>query len=38
MNIKRKGKHQIRILCGDPDIDWTQIKEAKDISALPRES
>jgi hypothetical protein len=30
-NIKRKGKHQIRILCGDPNIDWRQIKEAKDI-------
>src|SRR5450631_1457032 len=21
-NIGRKGKHQIRILCGDPNIDW----------------
>src|ERR1017187_6113684 len=30
-NIKRKGKHQIRILCGDPSIDWTKIKEGKDI-------
>jgi hypothetical protein len=21
-NLKRKGKHQMRILCGDPYIDW----------------
>lgn len=26
-----KGKHQIRILCGDPNIDWKQIKQPKDI-------
>lgn len=32
INLKRKGKHQIRILCGDPSIDWKQVKEAKDIS------
>jgi hypothetical protein len=31
INLKRKGKHQIRILCGDPNIDWNQVKEAKDI-------
>jgi hypothetical protein len=30
-NIGRKGKHQIRILCGDPNIDWKQVKEGKDI-------
>ena len=30
-NMKRKGKHQIRVLCGDPAIDWEQVKEAKDI-------
>jgi hypothetical protein len=30
-NIKRKEKHQIRILCGDPSIDWKQIKTAEDI-------
>lgn len=30
-NMKRKGKHQIRVLCGDPNIDWNQIKEGKDI-------
>jgi hypothetical protein len=30
-NIKRRGKHHIRVLCGDPNIDWTQIKEGKDI-------
>ncbi|WP_035357380.1 hypothetical protein [Edaphobacter aggregans] len=31
VNLKRKGKHQIRMLCGDPNIDWKQVKEAKDI-------
>ena len=31
INIERKGRHQIRILCGDPAIDWTQVKEPKDI-------
>jgi len=30
-NIKRKGKHQIRVLCGDPNIDWKQVKDSKDI-------
>ena len=30
-NQKRKGQHQLRVLCGDPNIDWTQIKEGKDI-------
>ncbi len=30
-NLKRKGKHQVRILCGDPNIDWKQVKEPKDI-------
>ena len=23
-NIKRRGKHQMRILCGDPSIDWAK--------------
>lgn len=31
INLKRKGKHQIRVLCGDPNIDWKQVKEPKDI-------
>ena len=30
-NMQRKGKHQIRILCGDPNIDWQAVKEGKDI-------
>lgn len=31
INITRQGKHQIRILCGDPNIDWKQVKEGIDI-------
>ena len=31
VNLKRKGKHQMRILCGDPAINWQQIKEGSDI-------
>jgi hypothetical protein len=30
-NLKRKGQHQIRVLCGDPNIDWKEVKEPKDI-------
>ena len=30
-NMQRRGKHQIRVLCGDPNIDWQQVKEGKDI-------
>jgi uncharacterized iron-regulated protein len=30
-NLKRKGQHQVRVLCGDPNIDWKQVKEPKDI-------
>ncbi len=30
-NLKRRGKHQIRILCGDPYIDWEKVKEKGDI-------
>ena len=30
-NLKRKGKHQIRILCGDSPIDWKQVKQSTDI-------
>jgi hypothetical protein len=29
--MRRKGKHQVRILCGDPAIDWDQVKQANDI-------
>lgn len=31
-NMKRPGKHQMRILCGDPYIDWEKIKVRQDIS------
>lgn len=31
VNIRRKGRHQIRILCGDSPIDWSQVREGKDI-------
>jgi hypothetical protein len=27
----QRGKHQIRILCGDSPIDWKQVKEGSDI-------
>ena len=30
-NLKRTGKHRIRVLCGDPPINWQQIKEGSDI-------
>jgi uncharacterized iron-regulated protein len=30
-NINRNGKHQIRILCGDPYIDWDKVKDTEDI-------
>ncbi|MDE1163100.1 MAG: hypothetical protein PW792_14340 [Acidobacteriaceae bacterium] len=31
VNMKRHGKHQIRILCGDPYIDWDKIETGEDI-------
>jgi hypothetical protein len=31
-NLKRKGKHQIRIVCGDPYIDWEKVKDREDIA------
>jgi hypothetical protein len=31
-NLKRRGKHQMRILCGDPYIDWEKVKERDDIA------
>lgn len=30
-NMQRRGKHQMRILCGDPAIDWDQVKDERDI-------
>ncbi len=30
-NLRRRGKHKIRIVCGDPSINWDTIKERKDI-------
>jgi hypothetical protein len=30
-NLKRKGKHQLRIVCGDPYIDWDKVKDREDI-------
>lgn len=31
-NLKRKGKHQMRIVCGDPYIDWDKVKDREDIA------
>jgi len=31
-NLKRRGKHQMRVLCGDPYIDWENVKEREDIT------
>ena len=30
-NQKRRGKRQIRILCGDPYIDWEKVKDREDV-------
>jgi hypothetical protein len=30
-NMHRKGKHQMRVLCGDPYIDWDKVKTQDDI-------
>ena len=30
-NMKRRGKHQMRILCGDPYIDWDKVKDMRDV-------
>jgi Haem-binding uptake, Tiki superfamily, ChaN len=29
-NLKRRGKHQMRIVCGDPYIDWEKVKNRED--------
>ena len=31
-NLKRLGKHQMRVLCGDPYIDWNLVKTGGDIA------
>jgi hypothetical protein len=31
-NMKRRGKHQMRILCGDPYIDWEKAETMKDVN------
>lgn len=30
-NLKRRGKHQMRIVCGDPYIDWEKVRDREDI-------
>lgn len=30
-NMRRRGKHQMRVLCGDPYIDWGKVKTKEDI-------
>jgi hypothetical protein len=30
-NMKRRGKHQMRILCGDPSMDWDKVKNMHDV-------
>jgi hypothetical protein len=30
-NLRRHGKHQMRVLCGDPYIDWEKVKTKDDI-------
>ena len=32
INLKRRGKHQMRIVCGDPYIDWERVKDREDIA------
>jgi hypothetical protein len=29
INMKRRGKHHMRIICGDPRIDWDTVKEKR---------
>ena len=31
-NMKRPGKHQMRVLCGDPYIDWNKVETMKDVN------
>ena len=30
-NMERRATHQIRVLCGDPNIDWKQAKGGRDV-------
>jgi hypothetical protein len=30
-NLRRHGKHQMRVLCGDPYIDWDKVKTPEDV-------
>jgi len=30
-NLRRHGKHQMRVLCGDPYIDWDKVQSKEDI-------
>ena len=30
-NMRRHGKHQVRVLCGDPYIDWDKVTTKEDI-------
>ncbi len=30
-NMRRRGKHQMRVLCGDPYINWSKVKTRDDI-------
>jgi hypothetical protein len=31
-NMKRRGKHQMRIICGDPDIDWGTVNDINTVN------
>jgi len=31
MNMRRHGKHQMRVLCGDPYINWHKVKTKDDV-------
>lgn len=31
VNMKRRGKHQLRVVLGDPYLDWDQVKDREDI-------
>jgi hypothetical protein len=35
-NMKRPGKHQMRILCGDPYIDWDKVQDEQDVIPYAR--
>lgn len=30
-NMRRRGKHQMRVVCGDPYIDWEKVKTNEDV-------